>query len=568
MDRIKNFGFRYVTQSGITWSLDDIRVPAEKEEIIAESQRKSLQVVAHWEQGLLSEEERYRMNIEIWHDAKSQVEKLIPGMLPVDGPVSDMLRSGARGSVAQVTQMAGMKGLIASPSGDTIELPVTKSMKEGLSPIEYFLTTHGSRSGLASTALSTAKAGYLTRRLFDVAQDIVVTEDECGTKEGLTVRRESASGIGTFLAKNIEGRYLAEDVVHEGKVIYKKGYFILGLDAKHIEELGVASVYVRSPVGCKSHRGICTHCYGADLSTGKVVALGEAVGTVAAQAIGEPGTQLTMNIKHAGGAASAGGDVTQGLPRVEEIFERRMPRNPAIVASVSGEVVEIISDDKEKIIRVAPDLEHRGKSKKDIIEYESHLRRVPLVKVGDKITKGQIITDGSADLSELFEYAGKERAQEYIITEVLKIYELQGAAISTKHLETMIRQMFSRIRVVKSGHSDYSKGDIVAEADMTQVNNEIAAAGGEVATTQPLVMGILDVSLSRPSFLSAASFQNTTRMLIKASMYGSIDKLEGLKENVIIGRLIPAGTGFKGSVKEKLVNRFAPQETVEVEQTV
>jgi DNA-directed RNA polymerase subunit beta' len=558
MDRIKNFGFRYVTQSGITWSLDDIRVPEEKQQIIEVAQKKSQEVISHWEQGLLSEEERYRMNLEIWHNAKSQVEKLIPGMLPVDGPVSDMLKSGARGSVAQVTQMAGMKGLIASPTGETIEMPVTKSMKEGLSPIEYFLTTHGSRSGLASTALSTAKAGYLTRRLFDVAQDIVVTQEECGTKEGLTVHRESASGIGTFLAKNITGRYLAADVEHAGAVVYKKGHFIEAHDAKHIEELGVENVYVRSPVGCKSHRGICMHCYGSDLGTGRPVALGEAVGTVAAQAIGEPGTQLTMNIKHAGGAASAAGDVTQGLPRVEEIFERRSPRNPAVVSAISGEVVEIVNGDKEKVIRIAPDLEFRGKSKKDIIEYSSHPRRVPAVKVGEKIVKGQILTDGSADLADLFEYAGKEATQEYIITEVLKIYELQGASISIKHLETIIRQMFSRVRVVKSGDTEYSKGDVAAEADMHATNEEVAANGGERATVEPLVMGILDVSLSRPSFLSAASFQNTTRMLIRASMYGSVDKLEGLKENVIIGRLIPAGTGFKGSPKEKLVMKYAP----------
>ena len=564
MDRIKNFGFRYVTQSGITWSLDDIRVPEEKGAIIEAAQKKSQEVVSHWEQGLLSEEERYRMNIEIWHDAKSQVEKLIPGMLVVDGPVSDMLRSGARGSVAQVTQMAGMKGLIASPTGDTIELPVTKSMKEGLSPLEYFLTTHGSRSGLASTALSTAKAGYLTRRLFDVAQDIVVTGEECGTKEGLVIQRESASGIGTFLAKNIEGRYLASDIEHEGKVIYKKGHFLLGPDARHIEELGLPSVYVRSPVGCKAHRGICAHCYGADLGTGKPVALGEAVGTVAAQAIGEPGTQLTMNIKHAGGAASAGGDVTQGLPRVEEIFERRIPRNPAIIATVSGDVIEIITDDKEKIIRIAPDLEHKSKTKKEFFEYSGHTRRVPTVKVGDKVTKGQLLTDGSADLSDLFEYAGKEVTQEYIITEVLKIYELQGANISAKHLETIIRQMFSRIKVVKSGDTEYSKGDVVTEADMIAANDVVAANGGEKAQVEPLVMGILDVSLSRPSFLSAASFQNTTRMLIKASMYGSVDRLEGLKENVIIGRLIPAGTGFRGSPKEKLVNRYAPTTPADV----
>jgi DNA-directed RNA polymerase subunit beta' len=290
----------------------------------------------------------------------------------------------------------------------------------------------------------------------------------------------------------------------------------------------------------------------------KPVAMGEAVGTIAAQAIGEPGTQLTMNIKHAGGAASAEGDVTHGLPRVEEIFERRAPRNPAVVATVSGEVIEIKDDGKEKIIIVAPDLEYKTKSKKDTVEYEAHFRRIPTVKVGSRIEKGQLLTDGSADLSELFKYAGKERAQEYVMAEVIKIYELQGASISIKHVEVIIRQMFSRVRVTYSGGTEFSPGDVVPMYDLNRASAIGVEAGGEPAKSEPMVMGILDVSLSRQSFLSAASFQNTTRMLIKASVYGAVDKLEGLKENVIIGRLIPAGTGFKGSVKEKLVNKYAP----------
>jgi len=302
------------------------------------------------------------------------------------------------------------------------------------------------------------------------------------------------------------------------------------------------------------------------LSSGKPVGLGEAVGTMAAQAIGEPGTQLTMNVKHAGGAASAEGDVTQGLPRVEEIFERRSPRNPAAVATVSGEVIEIKSEPKEKIIVVAPDIEHKkAGSKKDMIEYSVHPRRVPLVKVGEKITKGQILTDGSADISELFKFAGKDKAQQYIMSEVLKIYELQGASISVKHVEVIVRQMFSRMKVKTPGGTEFSSGDVVPEAELAIVNAAVKEAGGDAATSEPLVMGILDVSLSRASFLSAASFQNTTRMLIKAALYGSVDKLEGLKENVIIGRLIPAGSGFKNSPKEKLINRYAPQSVQTVE---
>jgi DNA-directed RNA polymerase subunit beta' len=455
--------------------------------------------------------------------------------------------------------MAGMKGLISSPTGEAIEFPITKSMKEGLTPIEYFITTHGSRKGLSDTALNTAKAGYLTRRLFDVAQDIVVGEEDCGTKEGLTILRESASGIGTFMAQNIEGRYLAADVEIKGKVAYKKGHFLSHKDARHIEESNAPSAYVRSPVSCKSRRGICATCYGADLATMKPVALGEAVGTIAAQAIGEPGTQLTMRTFHAGGAASVGGDITQGLPRVEEIFERRSPRNPAVVASVSGEVVEVRDDGKEKAIIVAPDIEHKkAGSKKDVIEYTVHFRRVPLVKVGDKVVKGQFLTDGSADLQDIFKYAGKERTEEYIISEIVKIYELQGANISAKHLEVIVRQMFSRLKMKSAGDTDLSVGDVVTETELLEANERVASRGGEKALGEGLVMGILDVSLSRASFLSAASFQNTTRMLIKASIQGAVDKLLGLKENVIIGRLIPAGTGFKGSPKSKLVEKYAP----------
>ncbi|MEK7068355.1 MAG: DNA-directed RNA polymerase subunit beta', partial [Patescibacteria group bacterium] len=296
------------------------------------------------------------------------------------------------------------------------------------------------------------------------------------------------------------------------------------------------------------------------------VGVGAAVGTGAAQAIGEPGTQLTMNIKHAGGAASAEGDVTHGLPRVEEIFERRAPRNPAVVATVSGEGVEIRDEGQEKIIAVVPNIEHKkAGSKKDVIEYSAHYRRIPSVKVGDTVTKGQLLTDGSADLQELFKHAGKERTQEYIMSEVVKIYELQGASISIKHVEVIVRQMFSRMKATASGGTELSVGDVLPEADFEAVNEAAAEAGMEPAKADGLVMGILDVSLSRPSFLSAASFQNTTRMLIRASLYGAIDKLEGLKENVIIGRLIPAGTGFKGSPKQELIQKAAPASTEPVD---
>ena len=316
----------------------------------------------------------------------------------------------------------------------------------------------------------------------------------------------------------------------------------------------ISSVIVRSPIGCRSSKSICVHCYGADLANWKPVSVGEAVGTVAAQAIGEPGTQLTMRTKHEGGAASVGGDVTQGLPRVEEIFERRAPRNPAIVATVSGHVSNISEENGKRIMTVMPNVEDMGKGKKSgEVAYEIISRRTPTVKAGDLIEKGQLLTDGSADLTELFKYAGKQKTLDYILREVTKVYELVGVTISVKHIEVVARQMFSRVRVAETGDTDLSLGDVIGEIDLSQLNEGIKEHEGNLAKGDPMIMGILDVSLSRASFLSAASFQNTTRMLIKAAVYGAVDTLTGLKENVIIGRLIPAGTGFTGSAKQKMI---------------
>jgi DNA-directed RNA polymerase beta' subunit len=360
LDKIKTFGFKYVTNSGITWSIDDIRVPDAKKKLIEDAKKKSEDVLNEYNEGLLSAEEKARQNIEIWHAAKNDVEKATPEALEKNSSVWDMLKSGARGSTGNLAQMAGMKGLIQNTAGETIEFPILSSYKEGLTPLEYFITTHGARKGLSDTALNTAKAGYLTRRLFDVAQDIVIGEQDCGVKEGVIIAKKSASGIEIPLAKNIKGRHLAADVVDaSGAVLFKRGHFILHKDAEAIEKAGVAEVKVRSPVTCKSLVGICAACYGTDLGTGVLVNLGEAVGTVAAQAIGEPGTQLTMRTFHAGGTASVGGDITQGLPRVEEVFERREPKNPAIVATVDGEVVEIRNEGKEKILVVMPEVESR-----------------------------------------------------------------------------------------------------------------------------------------------------------------------------------------------------------------
>ena len=555
MDKIKNFGFKYATVSGVTWGIDDVQIPVEKEGVVKVAKEKSLEVMGQFNEGLLTEEERVRKNVEIWQGAKGELEKLIPGALDKNGSVYDMWKSGARGSLGSLVQMAGMKGLIQNTMGETIEFPVISSTKEGLTPIEYFITTHGSRKGLTDTALNTAKAGYLTRRLFDVAQDIIITEEDCGTKDGITINRSSGMDTGSSIAKNIRGRVLVEDVVgKDGKVLFEKGCLLTKDDAQKIEQAEVEKVVVRSPLSCKTLHGICAKCYGTDLGRNVIIDVGEAVGTIAAQAIGEPGTQLTMRTFHSGGTASVGGDITQGLPRVEEIFEKRRPKNPAVVATVNGLVTSVKDFGKEKIITVMADIEDKGKVKKSgEVEYTFSPKRMPLVKSGDKISKGQLLTDGSADTDEIFEFAGKDKAMEYIITEVGKPYELQGEAVARKHIEIIVKQMFSKKVVTEPGTSDYCIGDVIDELDLVLENRDIKEKKGKEMEAKLMVMGITESSLSRRSFLSAASFQHTVRILINAAIKGTKDSLTGLKENVIIGRVIPAGTGFLGSRKHQMI---------------
>ena len=553
IDAIKNFGFKYATYSGITWGLEDIVIPEAKSSIIAKAKSKADTVIEHFNQGLISKEERKRQTTEIWHGAKAEIEKIMPETLPKNGSVADMVSSGARGSMANVTQMAGMKGLISNVFGETIEFPIISSSKEGLTPLEYFITTHGTRKSFTDLALNTAKAGYLTRKLFVVAQDTMIKEEDCGTKDHIVIDKNSAIGMEISIAKNIKGRFLAADVVSpSGEVLFKKDHLLSKKDAEAVEAAGVNAVKVRSPLSCKTLNGICVKCYGVDLGKNKVVELGEAVGTVAGQAIGEPGTQLSMNTKHAAGAASVGGDIIQGLPRVEEILEKRKPKNPAVVCSVSGTVSEIRVTDKEKTIVITPNLEDRTKTK-DKIEYVVPPYRTIYVKVGDEVKRGDMITDGSADIDELFKYAGKEKTIDYIIHEINRPYELQGETVSRKHIETIVRQMFSRKKIKSSGDTNFLEGDIVELAYVAEENARVKAEGKEEAKAEDVVMGITDISLSRKSFLAAASFQHTTRMLIGSALRGNEDELSGLMENVILGRLIPAGTGFKGSKKAKLI---------------
>ncbi len=561
MDKIKGFGFKYATHSGVTWGIDDVKVPEGKKDLIERGRLAAEAVAEQYAEGLLSEQERVAKSVEIWQGIKAEVEKLIPGTLGTKDSVYDMTVSGARGSWGNLNQMAGMKGIIANVSGESLEFPITSNYMEGLTPLEYFITTHGSRKGLTDTALNTAKAGYLTRRLFDVAQDEIITEEDCGTKEGTIISKKTASGIEVALSKSIKGRFLAADLVDsDGNVIFKRGHLVTKKDAEAIDNAKVESALVRSPLNCKSINGLCATCYGVDLGNNKPVALGEAVGTVAAQAIGEPGTQLTMRTFHAGGVASAGGDITAGLPRVEEIFEKRKPKTPAIISHIDGIISEIKVLGHDKLIVVTPEA-GEPKGKKLDNEYTVPSARTVLVKVGQSVKKGDIMTDGSADLDELFKYAGRQKTEDYIIHEVSKLYELQGAAVSHKHIELIIRQMFSRRRIKNAGGTNFSRGDVVEVADLVRANGEAKAKGLEEATADSVIMGITEVSLSRSSFLSAASFQHTPRVLIQAAIRGTVDKLVGLKENVIIGRLIPAGTGFTGGFKEKLICEAMPEQS-------
>jgi DNA-directed RNA polymerase subunit beta' len=553
IDKIKEFGFKYSTHSGITWSIEDVKIPAAKEGLIQSGREKVQKIISQYNDGLLSEHERIQKSVEIWQQVKGEVEALIPATLGIKDSIYDMTYSKARGSLGNLNQMAGMKGIIQNVSGESLEFPILSCYKEGLTPLEYFITTHGSRKGLTDTALNTAKAGYLTRRLFDVAQDEIISEEDCGTKESMVISKKTASGIEMPLSKTIKGRFLAKDVVgSNGEVIFKRGHFITKHDAIAMENANVESVEVRSPMTCKSLHGVCIKCYGADLGTNQVIELGEAVGTVAAQAIGEPGTQLTMRTFHAGGVASTAGDITAGLPRVEEIFEKRKPKNPACISHLDGIVSEIRVDGSERTIVITPEL-GEVKAKKLDNEYVVSSPRTIFVKIGDTVKKGEFLTDGSADLDELFRYSGREKTESYIIHEVSKLYELQGAAVSHKHIELIIRQMFARRKIKDAGDTMFTRGDIVEVSDFMDINEKMKAEGKEESKGDAVIMGISEVSLSRSSFLSAASFQHTPRVLIQAAIRGAEDELIGLKENVIIGRMIPAGTGFKGGYKEKLI---------------
>ncbi len=540
LDRLKDLGFKYSSKAGITVGVSDVFVLPNKYEILDDSQKNVDKIISLYKKGLLTEEERYQNVIAQWANAKDVIQGQLMNSLPATNPIYMMSDSGARGNASNFTQLAGMRGLMASPSGRIMEMPVRSSFKEGLTVLEYFISSHGARKGLADTALKTADSGYLTRRLVDVAQDVIVREKDCGTSRGLKIESlKNGTDEIESLQERLEGRYSKEDIINpETKEIIVNAGEMISIDtAKEIEKVGIKSVVIRSAFTCNSRHGVCEKCYGKNLATGEKVEVGEAVGTIAAQSIGEPGTQLTMRTFHTGGVAGA--DITQGLPRIQELFEARNPKGKALISEVDGVVTKIEIDyNHVRRIYVVSDIEEER-------EYQDYGASRLLVKEGERVERGQVLTEGSIEPKSLLSIAGVERVESYLLTEVQKVYRLQGVEISDKHVEVMVRQMLRKVRIINSGDTNLLPGSLVDIHKFTDENAKVLRRRGNLAIAKPVILGITKASLETESFLSAASFQETTRVLTDAAVKGKIDRLTGLKENVIIGKLIPAGTGME-----------------------
>ena len=559
LDKLKNLGFKYSTLSGISISIADVVKSEHKNEIIDKSQKVVDTINKQYRRGLITDRERYEKVCEVWNNTTSEVEKELKQKVQTltDNPIMMMVNSGARGSIGQYNQMAGMRGLLAKPNGDAVEIPVTSSFVDGLSVSEYFISTHGTRKGNADTALKTADSGYLTRRLVDVVQDVIVREEDCGTIQGVVVKAfvdESDGTVIESLHERITGRYTNKKVVdpETKQLIIDKNELITEPIADKIDKAGITEVEIRTALTCKTENGVCKHCYGINLATGNIAEIGEAVGIMAAQSIGEPGTQLTMRTFHNGGVAS-GADITQGLPRVQELFEARNPKAKSTIAEIDGKITKIDEVNGKYKIAITNDVETR--------EHTTNYGVKLCVELGQSVKAGDKLNVGSVNPKELLAVTDPITAQNYILSEVQKVYKSQGVDVSDKHIEILARRMIARIKIVDGGETELVDGKLVSMHEFTRINKEAIING-----KKPIMLGITKASLETDSFLSAASFQETTRILTDASIKGKVDNLTGLKENVIIGKLIPAGTGSKyySNVKYSLESEQVEDDALDV----
>ncbi|WP_041605710.1 DNA-directed RNA polymerase subunit beta' [Halothermothrix orenii] len=539
LDKIKELGYDFATRSGITIAVSDASISPAKEKILNEAEEEVRNIEQHYRRGAITENERYQKVVDIWNKAKDAVTDALLDHLGEDNNIYMMAISGARGNTSQISQLAGMRGLMADPSGRILDIPIRSSFREGLNVMEFFISTHGARKGLADTAIRTADSGYLTRRLVDVSQDVIIREDDCGTENGIYVEAIGGKGDDAIetLAERCIGRLAAEDIVDPSndKVIVKRDELITRDKMKEINAAGIERVKIRSVLTCETKHGVCRKCYGRNLATGKLVDIGEAIGIIAAQSIGEPGTQLTMRTFHTGGVA--GDDITQGLPRVEELFEGRTPKGQAIITEKTGRVKILEKRNSRRIVIEDDD----GKKKTYQVPYGSKV----IVKDGQMVKAGDKLTEGPLDPSTVLKIKGVDEVQDYLLQEVQKVYRSQGVEINDKHIEVIIRQMMRKVRIIDPGDTDFLPGSLVDRLEFNEINHKMVDEGKQPATCKPELLGITKASLATDSFLSAASFQETTRVLTEASLEGKVDPLLGLKENVIIGQLIPAGTGMK-----------------------
>ena len=563
LDKLKDLGFKYSTLAGITISISDVVTSDKKNEIIAEANKMVEKINKQYNRGLITNEERFNKVISTWDAAKGEVQKELQAKADadMDNPIFMMMHSKARGSISNFTQIAGMRGIMSKPDGTPVEIPITSNFREGLSVAEFFLSTHGARKGSADTALKTADSGYLTRRLVDVSQDIIVREEDCGTENGVVVRAFINDKTGEVIERlydRILGRYANKKVINPTtkEVICEKLDLITEAIADKIIAAGIEEVEIRTTLTCNTVNGVCRKCYGRNLATGNIVEIGEAVGIMAAQSIGEPGTQLTMRTFHTGGVAG-GEDITQGLPRIQELFEARIPKGKATIAEINGKVTKIEEDHGKYKISITNDLE----TKEHVTNYGSKLR----VEIGDVVTTGDKLTEGSISPKELLAVTDPLTTQEYILKEVQHVYRSQAVDISDKHVEIIAKRMISKIRIVEAGDTKFLPGSLVNFNEFTEGNKEVIISGKKPASGKPILLGITKASLETDSFLSAASFQETTRILTDASIKGKVDTLQGLKENVIIGKLIPAGTGIKAykNVEYDLESQFVDEEPLD-----